>query len=192
MGFYKNLSDQVQDARHNRSSGNSGLPFELDITSLSETGKYLRAQDAAKQEEFNKAVQLWAKDVSNKLKANVRSLIKKDVVLSKSIKPTFNYDKKYGKEINRVGFSFRREGVYVHRGAGKGQGGFKGGSKWTDKYGKLKETNPASFYKMGKGNRKPVEWFNSVIDANIEALADIVANYSADMVVDAARIYIRG
>lgn len=25
-----------------------------------------------------------------------------------------------------------REGVYIHKGAGRGQGGFRGGSKWTD------------------------------------------------------------
>ncbi|MDR1455528.1 MAG: hypothetical protein LBJ01_07755 [Tannerella sp.] len=197
MGANKRIIEYINDAkveqnRTGRQAKLDGLPFELNIRSLSEVGKYLRAQDPERQEEYNRKVIDWAKSVSQQLKGNVRSLVKKDVRLSDSIKPHVYYDKKYGREADRIGFTFAREGVYIHRGAGKGQGGFKGGSKWTDKYGKLKETNPLSFYKMGTGNRRPINWFNPVIDRNIEALADIVAEYSADMVVDAERIYIRG
>jgi hypothetical protein len=166
-----------------------GLPFTIDINSLSEVGKYMRSKDSERVEQFNSEVKKWANDVSGKLKSNVRSLVKKDVSLSGSIKPKIYFDRKYGKEVNRVGFSFRREGIYIHRGAGKGQGGYKG-SKWTDKYGTLKKTNPASFYKMATGNRHPVDWFNSTIRQELENLADIVANYSADLQIDATRIFI--
>jgi hypothetical protein len=197
MGFHKNLSQQIQDDKNERRRNAkhaklNGLPFELDINSLSEVGKYMRAQDPERQDGFNREVIAWAKNVSSQLKASVKSLVKKDVTLSDSIKPNVYYDTKYGREANRIGFSFDREGVYIHRGAGKGQGGFRGGSKWTTKYGKLKETNPASFYKMGLGNRRPLNWFNPAIDRNIEALADIIATYAADMSADATRIYIRG
>lgn len=93
-------------------------------------------------------------------------------------------------ETERVGFSFAREGIYIHKGAGRGQGGFRGGSKWTDKYGKLKKTNPDSFYLMGTGNRHPIRWFDPIIEKNLPKLADIVADYAADMQIDASRIFI--
>ena len=47
-----------------------------------------------------------------------------------------------------------------------------------------------SFYKMGTGNRIPIRWFDPVIDRNLPALADVVAEYAADMQIDATRIYI--
>lgn len=114
-------------------------------------------------------------------------LVKQDEQLSESIEP--NVYSRNG-EAERIGFSFAREGVYIHKGAGRGQGGFRGGSRWTDKHGKLKETNPLSFFKMGTGNRKPIRWFDPVIDKNLPFLADVVAEYAADMQIDATRIFV--
>ncbi|MDR1370802.1 MAG: hypothetical protein LBJ72_11865 [Dysgonamonadaceae bacterium] len=187
MGLMKKLSEQT---RRPRNSGSNGiLPLQLEIESVSEVAKYQRSLDSERMNQFNQDVKTWAKKVNKLLRASAQSKVERDFFLSKSIKPTFGYDKQYAKEIKRVGFSFQREGIYIHKGAGKGQGGYKG-SKWTDSYGQLKETNPESFLKMGTGNRKPIEWFNPVIESQIESLADIVAEYSGDLQINATRIII--
>ena len=127
--------------------------------------------------------------VTSLLRRNVRSMAKRDIALSESIHPNIYYDRKYSKEVNRVGFSFLREGIYIHKGAGRGQGGYRG-SRWTDKYGTLKATDTKSLGKLGTGNRRSVEWFNPIIERELEALADIVSDYSTDIQIDATRIFI--
>jgi len=64
--------------------------------------------------------------------------------------------------INRVSFSFPRHMVFVHKGVGKGV--------------------PIS--KVGTSNRKAKEWFNPVVDRDIEKLADIVADGQGDLIVN--------
>ena len=167
----------------------NGLPFELSLDCVSETAKYERAQDAERMDQFNKDVEAWAMHVTSLLRSNVRTMVKRDIGLSESIHPNIYYDRKYRKEAKRVGFSFLREGIYIHKGAGRGQGGYLG-SKWTDHYGKLKTTNPESLGKMGSGNRKPIEWFNPIVERELSALADIVAEYSADLQINATQIFI--
>lgn len=166
-----------------------GLPFELDLVSLSEVMKRERRQDIVAVTAFNTAVEQWAKETTVLLKISLRSLVKKDITLSNSIKPKLYYDKQYNREVYRVGFAFNREGVYVHKGAGRGQAG-RVGSQWRNLRGELKKTSLSSLGKMGTGNRQPKEWFNPIIDQQLPKLADIVAEYSASMCVDAARIYI--
>lgn len=164
-----------------------GLPIEISLESVSAVARYERRQDKEKLKQFNDDVAGWSIDITKQLRGNVRMMVKRDEELSSSIEP--NIYKKDG-EAQRIGFSFAREGIYIHKGAGRGQGGFRGGSKWTDRYGKLKKTNPLSFYKMGTGNRKPIRWFDPIIDKNLPALADLVADYAADMQIDATQIYI--
>ncbi len=164
-----------------------GLPFEISLESVSAIARYERRQDKEKLKQLNDDVDAWRIDVVRQLRGNVRMLVKQDEKLSSSIDS--NVHKEKG-EPDRLGFSFAREGIYIHKGAGRGQGGFRGGSKWTDRHGKLKKTNPLSFYKMGTGNRVPIRWFDPIIDKNLPALADLVAEYAADMQIDASRIYI--
>lgn len=188
MGVMKRLSEQMRAPKRKSLLGaREGLPFEITLESVSLTAQYERRQDKEKLRQFNDDVKGWSIDVTRQLRRNVRMLVRQDEELSGSIEP--NIYNKNG-EANRIGFSFAREGVYIHKGAGRGQGGFRGGSKWTDKYGKLKKTNPDSFYKMGTGNRRPIRWFDPVIEKNLPALADIVAEYAADMQIDATRIFI--
>ena len=146
-----------------------GLPFEISLESTSRIARYERRLDKEKLRQFNSEVKEWMGYMIQDLKGRI-------------------YKSKG--ETERVGFSFAREGIYIHRGAGRGQGGFRGGSKWTDKYGKLKKTNPDSFYLMGTGNRHPIRWFDPIIEKNLPKLADIVADYAADMQIDASRIFI--
>jgi len=190
MGVMKRLSEQIASASRKRKTvlgSSDGLPFEISLKSISEIERYERAQDPERVKQFNDDVKGWAIDVTKKLRVNVRMLVREDKKLSSSIEPNI-YNKKG--EAERIGFSFAREGVYIHKGAGRGQGGFRGGSKWTDRYGTLKRTDPFSFYKMATGNRTPILWFDPVISANLPTLADIVAEYAATMQLDATRIFI--
>lgn len=189
MGVMKRLSEQMRTPKRKNSilGARDGLPFEISLESVSAVARYERRQDKEKLKQFNDDVAGWSIDITKQLRGNVRMMVKRDEELSSSIEP--NIYKKDG-EAQRIGFSFAREGIYIHKGAGRGQGGFRGGSKWTDRYGKLKKTNPLSFYKMGTGNRKPIRWFDPIIDKNLPALADLVADYAADMQIDATQIYI--
>lgn len=195
MGYYKKLSiergssrqlsNQLRKARRTMSN----LPFELSLDSISEIDKYQRAQDKESLNKFNQDVKDWSEKAKQSLRTSIKSLVKRDVYLSDSLKANLYYDRKYGKEANRIGFSFAREGIYIHKGAGRGQGGIIGG-RWIDKHGSLKERAAESAGLQGTGNRKPLRWFDPVIEGRLPQLADLVADYSATMQINATNIYI--
>ena len=190
MGYYKKLSEQIRSAKRSKKtilSSRNGLPFEISLKSISETDRYERGLDKKRRKKFNDDVLAWSMQCTGQMRNNVRMMVKNDVKLSNSIEP--NIYKTKG-ETDRIGFSFAREGVYIHKGAGRGQAGFRGGSSWTNRKGELKRTNPKSYFKMGQGNRKPVEWFDPVIKKNLPFLANIVAEYAVSMQLDATNIYI--
>lgn len=185
QGSRRQLSNQIRGAR--RSMNN--LPFELSLESSSEIDKYQRAQDKDSLQKFNNEVEDWAEKAKQSLRTSIKSLVKRDVYLSDSLKANLYYDRKYSKEANRIGFSFAREGIYIHKGAGRGQGGIIGG-KWIDRHGTLKQRAAESAGLQGTGNRKQIRWFDPVIEGKLPQLADMVANYSATMQINAANIYI--
>lgn len=185
QGSRRQLSNQIRGARRSMSN----LPFELSLESSSEIDKYQRAQDKESLQKFNKEVEDWAEKAKQSLRTSIKSLVKRDVYLSDSLKANLYYDRKYGKEANRIGFSFAREGIYIHKGAGRGQGGIIGG-KWIDRHGTLKQRAAESAGLQGTGNRKQIRWFDPVIEGKLPQLADMVANYSATMQINAANIYI--
>ncbi len=190
-GFFARDRDNLTEKMRRGKSSFNNLPFEILIQDgVSEVAKFDRMQDKNRVLQFNRDVQDWATQTTEKLKQSVKSLIDKDLFLSESIKPKVYYNNKYGKEANRVGFSFAREGIYVHKGAGKGQGGYRG-STWRNIHGQEKKTLTSSLTLMGSGNRQPKEWFNPVIEKELEVLADIVTAYSSDLHMDATRIYIK-
>lgn len=84
-----------------------------------------------------------------------------------------SYLKKEGL-ISAVRFKIKRSGVFVEKGAGRGQGGTKGG-QWKNKFEQTIRTNPKSLGKMNTGKRKAKEWFNPVIQNYLEDLAEQVA-----------------
>lgn len=190
MGLLDDLNMQMQASRRRNRSSSSGLPFELSLESTSEVEKFARRQDKDRVKQFNEDVTAWSIHTTRRLKINVRTMIKRDLLLSDSIRPNLYYDRKYAKEVNRVGFSFVREGIYIHKGAGHGQGGFKGGSEWYNIHGAKKTTIRASLMKMGQGNRQPKEWFDPIIEQEIPQLADLIADYSATLQIDATNIFI--
>lgn len=179
------LTNQIRNSR--RSS--DGLPFELSMDSFEGDFKAARVEDKAVTKEYNKDVSDWAKDQQSGLRRSVSQLIRDDIGLSESIKEKVYFNRKGGKEAQRVGFSFLREGIHIHKGAGRGQGGMIG-STWIDRHGQKKTRAPESAGKMGSGNRQKKEWFDSVVDKRLPQLADIVGNYSATLQVNATKLYL--
>jgi hypothetical protein len=124
------------------------------METISEIERYSIAQDADRLTAFNKEIEQWQDSVSKQLKATIAS---RSLRIARELQPKA-YTDKYGL-IDRLGFSFPRHGIYIHKGAGRGQGGFSG-SKWS--YLKringieintniVRHTNPASL-----GNRTVV------------------------------------
>lgn len=163
----------------------------ITFVSESDTAMYQRVKDVEAVNRFNTNVMNWARKVESELKASAESMFKHPdrpvssefPRLSDSIIAKVRFDKTYKLETRSVGFSLARHGVYLHQGARSGFGGLTG-SKWTDKYGKLKYTNPTSYGKQGTGNSAAVHWFNPVINRNMEDLLRIVADYSLDIAVN--------
>lgn len=119
---------------------------------------------------YNSDVTGWGKDVLQQLKSSIRQLSKEGKgELVKSLRLRTRTD--YGL-IDRITFNFRRHGVFWHKGVGKGQ--------------------PISGKVLTSGGikRQPAEWFNPVIERNINKLADIVASYMAQAAVNATRMKI--
>ena len=193
MGYQKRLIEDRRNSRKLSGSFNrTGSVFvpELSLETMSEIAKFERAQDKDSMKKFNKDVEDWATLSKHVLRQSIKSKVKRDVYLSDSLKANIYYDKKYGKEVNKVGFSFAREGIYIHKGAGRGQGGYIGG-RWINHHGQRKRRAAESAGLQGTGNRKPIEWFDPVIESRLPRLADIVADYSAMMQLNAANIFIR-
>lgn len=70
--------------------------------------------------------------------------------------------------ISKGSFKFPRHMVFVAKGVGKGV--------------------PAGIAGTSATHRRPKDWFNSVIDARIDNLADTVAENSGDLIADNIKI----
>lgn len=98
-----------------------------------------------------------------------------------------NAGKKYG-VVDRIGAKFPRHGIFVMKGAGRGQGGSVG-SSWRDKTGAIKRTNPNSLGKMNSRNRKAADWLSPTMDRYNEIVADRASHHFAEV---AQRIVLSG
>lgn len=201
MGYYKNRADAHESARRynaarrraERLSGADGSRL-IRLETVSEVERFSLAQDADRVTAFNKAVEGWQSKVTAQLRTKIMS---RSTRIAAGLEPR-SYTDKYGL-INRLGFSFPRHGIYIHKGAGRGQGGFTG-SSWTKlkrvngveiSTGIIRHTNPASINGLqGTGNRKAYEWFDPIVESNLPELMDIVTEYFDTMVIDASRIFI--
>ena len=201
MGLYKrSLSVRDEMRKYNANKRRAQRLGLLDSSKLirmetiSDIEKYDIAHDAERLTAYNKEIEQWAVQTENLLKANVSM---KSNRIAKGLHANLYTDPKYG-FINKIGFSFPRHGVYLHFGAGTGQGGYTG-SKWYQKKRingvdvqthVVRHTNPSSLGLMGTGSRTPFPWFDPIIRARIEALSDIAVKYFDTMVIDATKIYI--
>lgn len=196
----KNLGDARADARRYNAARRRAARLAGDDSSrlirletISETERYQLAQDADRVTAFNKAVEQWAQRVTTQLRATIAS---RSLRIARELHPNL-YTDRYGL-VNRVGFSFPRHGIYIHKGAYKGHGGFIG-SKWEMlkrvggqevSTGIVRHTNPDSLGKQGTGARRPFQWFDPVIRNRIGELEAVVLDYFDTMVIDATNIYI--
>lgn len=155
----------------------------------------VRLEDREALKEFDEALKRWGEEVCQALRISsakhtgVSHETDPSRRLTYSISYKVRYDKRFHKEPVAIGFRFARHGIYLHHGAGRGEGG-KIGSHWMDRLGQRKETNPASLGKAGRGRRTPKDWFNPVMDRYAPQLLDIASRYCADMVVHSEFLYI--
>lgn len=200
MGYYKNRGDlRTETRRYNAARRKAEKMGALDgsrlirMETISEIERYNIATDADQLTAFNKAVQKWMNSVAAQLRAGIAS---RSMRIARELQPRA-YTDKYGL-INRVGFSFPRHGIYIHKGAGRGQGGTIG-SSWTKlkringveiSTGIVRHTDPASLNKQNEGSRQAYKWFDPVIRNRISELDEIVSSYFDTMIIDATRIYI--
>lgn len=201
MGYYKNIRDARSAARRynaarrkQNSLSGSGTSNLIRLEAISETERFSMAQDADRVVEYNNAINAWQNSVAAQLR---RTIAGKSIRIARELHPKA-YTDKYG-IINQLGFSFPRHGIYIHKGAGRGQGGTIG-SNWTKlkningiavSTGIVKHTNPNSLNaSQGTGNRNAFEWFDPVVRNRLPELADIVTRYFDTMIIDATNIFI--
>lgn len=102
----------------------------------------------------------------------------------------------YG-EIDSISYSFERHGVFVHKGVGRGyimQGntvirGIKA-TPAAKKAAILAGLPVSNTILSGPIRRKPVNWFNIIIDQNVPELADKIAQANLNAAVNALRLRI--
>jgi hypothetical protein len=115
---------------------------------------------------MNAEVSQWGGSTTKDLKSEFSRLKILHVKRSPSLRPAVEIlNERFSKQqglINKIAFRFPRHMVFVHNGVGKGV--------------------PADF--SGITSRKPKEWFNPIMDKNVEDLADIVASNQADIIAD--------
>ncbi|MFZ4523495.1 MAG: hypothetical protein ACOYNC_17460 [Bacteroidales bacterium] len=149
-------------------------PFDITIQEQGTTKRFARSRNSAEMEEFNEQIKAWSEKVKSALGPSIRSNSISGSKLSRSIRSTYKYE--YG-EIYRLGFSFARHGIFIHKGVGRGYG-MQGGTV-------VKTSKSVGF------NRRPKPWFNPVIDAFIPELGAIIKAYSDTAIVNSTKIFIR-
>lgn len=155
-----------------------------------------RVEDLEALRKFRKDVARWCQDTELALKiaAPVHKSTRpywehEEHPLRSSIQSYVKNDDRFHAEPQRIGFRFARHGVHLQRGAGRGYGG-NIGSRWFDRYGYIRSTDPRSLGKAGTGSRPERDWFNRTLDERLPYLQDIVSEYCADMTVNTARLYL--
>lgn len=105
----------------------------------------------------NQAIRKWGNKTHKQLLREIIRLNIKNRKNSRSPKSAINSIslrfRTRGGVINRIGWVMPRHMIYVHKGVGK----------------------DTPIEKAGTTNRKAKEWYNPVVDQNMEELADVVA-----------------
>lgn len=165
----------------------------LSIQTAGDAERLATASDAAAAAAYNTAVLEWQQKVEAQLRARVGL---RAPSVAAGLRSTSRRDK-LGL-VSKLGFSFPRHGIYLHYGAGRGQGG-RVGSSWTVtkmingveiSTGIIRHTNPQSLGKANTLNRHAFDWYDSVVKQNIDELANIVAQYFSTAVVDTSRMFL--
>jgi hypothetical protein len=130
---------------------------------------------------YNQEVKGWGDKIRSRLANSIKQLSQKGKgELMKSL--TMKTRRYYG-AIDRITYNFERHGVFFHKGTGRGYK-MTGGNVMRVATGNNKTLTDSSI------KRKPAEWFNPIINNNIDDLANIVAIHMADAAVNATRLKI--
>lgn len=138
---------------------------------------------------YNERVQQWGKETLQAVQSEAKSqgIEHRSNSPSKGASLPKLKDKYAFKdsEINKVSIKFPRALIYTHKGAGKGRAGSVG-SRWVDKYGNTKTTNPKSMGRLATGGRKAKPFFNNILDSEkgVEQLAIIVAEETGNSIIN--------
>jgi hypothetical protein len=174
MSIAKRLLEQRRNISRGIIRNNTEGPYDIEMSSESITAAYHRRQDTQAMEEYNAKLKAFWTEVQSDLRASADLMIRKNKYLGKSIKPNLYYE---DGEIYKLGFSFRPEGVYIHKGVGRGY--VAAGN------GVVKTSRTPGF------NRRPIVWFNPVIERNLPKLREIVLQYNKDIIINTTRIFIQ-
>lgn len=150
-------------------------------------------------EDYNSRVSEWGYNVAQQLKASIGLLLSKGKGdLLKSLRTKTKKD--FG-EIDRITYGFQRHGVFAHKGVGRGYKMIGGkvmrvsgseGAAFVAAYAKIKNReHTTKVLTVAAIKRQPVEWFNPIINENIDELANMVTSMRADQAVNATKIMIR-
>ncbi len=133
----------------------------------------------------------WANQVKDEFRSNIKSMMPHESgELSRSVKPKLILKEE---NVQNVSFEFYRSGIFQAYGVGKGyihtEMGVMRGHK--SKNSKAKHSKNATSFApsnvSSKGiMRKPVDWFDSIVENKIGSLADLVSVYFGDKYVLAA------
>ena len=170
---------QQNRSRKRNEFANNG-PFEIEITGESTIAKYKRNKNVEDVQVFNAAINAWGAKVRAGLVGSIGSMVKEDKKLSSSLKNNYYADNKSWSgrlvEIDRIGFSFKPEGVYIHMGVGRGYHRTGGVTTRTSKQNTM--------------GRQPIVWFNPIVEQNMSELSAIVEQYADGLVLNYSRIFI--
>lgn len=127
---------------------------------------------AQELQKMNQDIKDWFADTEKGLKQKFDELdiqhVKRSPSPSASRDALENITRKRLGLIYKGSFKFPRHMVFVAKGVGKGV--------------------PAGIAGTSATQRRPKDWFNSVIDAKIDSLADTVAEHNANLSADRIKI----
>ena len=149
-------------------------PFEIDIRQDQQAPDPSGFKTSEQIEAFNEKVKAWSAKVKSDLVPSIRANDISGIKLSRSIRNTFQTE--YG-EISRLGFSFARHGIFVHKGVGRG---------YQARNGMVVKTSKTPGF-----NRQPKPWFNPVVESHLDELGQIIHDHNEKAIINSTRIFIR-
>ena len=173
MGIMKKVLEQQSNRIQAFPKTWSG-PFDIEVRQEGATTSINKSLSSSEMEQFNTEIKAWGAKVKASLPGSMCGLGIKGSLLKRSVKDLYGFD--YG-EIFRIAIAFRREGIFVHKGVGRG---------YKMQGGQVVKTSKSQGF-----NRQPKPWFNPVIEANIGELDQIIHSYIGAAIVNCTRIYIR-
>ena len=120
-------------------------------------------------ENINANIRSATKSCTQRLKERISELNMKHVSSPENFEPLTKITNGFSNQaglINRIRFKFKKSGVFVHKGVGRGT--------------KASE--------VGTTNRKAKEWFNPVIEEFADELAEELADQHVELIFDKLKL----